>query len=283
MLFLLNFIIIFLIFILPNKTVIHKDSRTKKHKLSIQYFMRAYQFNEKEYKKRISKFSFHPILLMTIIISIILVASIIIKPKETKKIEFYCVQVFSSESYTEAIQVANDIKNSNGAGYIIHDRRYLVLTSAYSTEKDAKSVVDNVIELYPKAQVYTRSINKPITQKDLSSDQNNLITSITNNMEKLIHKLINYSVEYDKNNIRFESMNIILKDLIKEVNDHSTNFNNLFHTNAKFNPAKTKLLDTKASLDKISHSEESTLGTMLKSETIAIIENFFSFVSYFSP
>lgn len=241
--------------------------------------MQNYTFNQTEYQKKVNKKKSFPILLLLTMIVIFFTTAYFIRPTKTNIGEYHFVRADSFQTYKDALKLSSSIKQNGGAGYIYFDSLYHVLICYYNNYDDAVSVVNNVIDTYPNADVYSIEIKKYSQSKSLSKTQNDAVKSLLDSSEKSIYLLSQYSVEFDSKKIFMRELKLLLTDICANYTEVYDSFLHTFHEDSKFNPTKTYALNIKTSLESLSSANESIINQLIKYETISIIANHSSLVS----
>ena len=161
--------------------------------------MQTYQFNYDQYKKKINPKKNKGFILIFFTIIALVITCIFIMPKSTNVTSLYIVEIDKFSTYTKANILAQEIQNSGGAGYVHFDGNYRVFASLYTNEKNAKNVVENLINGYNSTSIYTVNIPKKINTKNLTDRQRKAVENYANFCLKSIDEIANLIISYDKN------------------------------------------------------------------------------------
>ncbi|MFQ6752206.1 MAG: hypothetical protein ACLRFL_01390 [Clostridia bacterium] len=176
--------------------------------------------------------------------------------------------------------MATKIQQQSGAGYIYYDEKYRVLASFYLTEKEAESVIKNISSDYSHSRVYTLDIHRFSSLNNLSKKQNEIIISISDLLLNTIQRLSELSVAFDTNSKSLDSILLEINTLRTSFDSVRSKFLSLFHQDSTYNANKVDLQEIANSLERISKSNNSQFGQTIKFETINIIINYSSFLSF---
>ena len=165
--------------------------------------MQEYQFNSKEYNKKIYNRTNNGSFAVIIFFIIILVgaAFLLIKQNKPSKNEFYFVEINQFLTYKEASSLSEEIQSKSGAGYIFFNGKYHVFANFYLSKADAESVSENLKQQYPNCKVYTLSYNKFSKNKKLSSTENSACKKLYEVGQTSIEQLYNNIYQYDTSQI----------------------------------------------------------------------------------
>ncbi len=243
--------------------------------------MNNYVFNYDQYKKTINKKNKFHFSVIFVLIILLLGLCIFLYPKQTTANNFYFVEIDNFQTYNKANSLANEIKNSGGAGYVYFDGTYHVLASFYSNYKSAEKVVNNLKLDYKNANVFTIETNKFLVNKNLNSSHNNSIKNFLDATHKIILNLEKLNTEFDKKSLQLSELNIHIKNNQEEFDNVYSNLMENLKNNSKFNLAKEYLIQMKSSLSNLSNLENNTASTTLRYETIKLTITRIQFLSCF--
>ena len=120
--------------------------------------MQEYQFNYKEYNKKIYRSSGGGSIAVMVFVIIVLIGLAFFLTKQNikhKKNEFYFVEINKCLTYKDASDLSIEIQSRAGAGYVFFDGSYHVLANFYLNKADAESVCENLKPDYPTCKVFS--------------------------------------------------------------------------------------------------------------------------------
>lgn len=243
--------------------------------------MTDYIFNYDQYKKTINKKNNFNFSVMFIVIILLLGLCVFLYPKQTNTLNFYFVEIDNFQTYNKANSLANEIKNSGGAGYVYFDGTYHVLASFYSNYKSAEKVVNNLKTDYKSATVFTIETYKFTDKKKLNSSQNKSIKNFLDSTYTMILNLEKLNTNFDKKSLQIEELNIHIKNNQKEFDKAYSSLMEDLKNNSKFNFIKEYLVQMKSSLSNLSNLENNTASSTLRYETVKLVINRIQFLSCF--
>ena len=244
--------------------------------------MTDFQFNYYQYKKRLNsnfKINFS---IVFILIILFLGVAVFFKPTQ-KKQNLYFVEISSFQTYSSAINLANEIKSKQGAGYIYYDKNYRVLATFFLNKKDAENVALNLQKSYPNTQVYTLQINKNLSTFQLSKNQVEVVANLKENLQQTISVLSNATILLDKQELTFNKFIYQSSELLNNFIELNENFLNTFKQNSKHNVTKeylNKILNNLRFLSSI--EDEEHLRNNLKFYLVDVVINYANFINCFS-
>lgn len=243
--------------------------------------MTSFQFNETDYKKRINKTKKLPLVVIIAMIIILCIIVIFVRPQSQNIDQFYFVKIDSFSTYKEASKLATDIQQMSGAGYVYYDEQYHVFASFYHSLDDAKKVLDNICQEYTNSKVHTLEVERFSPVDHLSKKQNDAVDALTKSILNTIYELSQFSIAFDNKSKAFNELSIKIQNMNSSFNSLYKNFNMVFHSESKYNTAKSNLLEISKSLERLCESCERTFSQTIKFETIDIIICYSSFVDCF--
>ena len=243
--------------------------------------MTDYIFNYDQYKKTINKKNGFNFSVMFIVIILLLGLCVFLYPKQTNTLNFYFVEIDNFQTYNKANSLANEIKNSGGAGYVYFDGTYHVLASFYSNYKSAEKVVNNLKSDYKNATVFNIETYKFTDKKKLNSSQNKSIKNFLDTTHTMILNLEKLNTNFDKKSLQIEELKIHIKNNQEEFNNVYSSLIEDLKNNSKFNFIKEYLVQMKNSLSNLSNLENNTASSTLRYETVKLVINRIQFLSCF--
>lgn len=243
--------------------------------------MQEFEFNYKEYKKRISnKFSGKSIVVYIFICIILMGAVFFLKPKaKNKNCKLYFVEINCFLNYSQANELANEIRNKGGAGYIYFDEKYHVFANLYLTEQDANSVCNNLKAEYPTIKTFSIEFNKNVNYNNLNSNQAHALKNFVEVGQNCILEIYNNILSFDKAEIDQTKLILNFKQTETKFLTCCNDFNSAFNSNSKFNKAKTYVADLTTCLKNLTSENNSAWN--FKFEMIKFGINFANTLSCF--
>ncbi len=168
---------------------------------------------------------------------------------------FYAVEVASFEDYDEAYNFATELQSKGGAGYITYNKKYKVLSSMYLTYDNAKSVADNIKSEYPKAQVYEIVLPDIEVDKNLTDEQQKVITTSFAVIKSAIATMTNIYLSVDKGEIKDGTANTMMYTLYDDCASQVESVRVAFHSldTAKYLKHKMYLSDFTSGIAEITN------------------------------
>ncbi len=243
--------------------------------------MNDYQFDYKEYKKKIKNKGGMSFLIILFIIILLVGVIYFIIPKASDVDYLYFVQTNQFLNYNDASIKAAEIQQQNGAGFIYYDSVYHVLAGFYPDEKSAISVVNNIKATQPDSMVFKLECNKFIRHKNLTNNQNELIFEIINKNVANLNKIYENIIKFDKNEVNINELNINFLNLKTDYDNLIANFNKNFDKKSKYLHAVACLKKIKSSVNNLCLHLANNEFYKLKYETISIAVQHQSFLSCF--
>ncbi len=246
--------------------------------------MQEYQFNSKEYNKKIynraSGGSFAVIIFFVIIL--VGLAFVLVRQNKPSKNEFYFVEINNFLTYKEAGNLSAELQSKSAAGYVYFDGQYHVLANLYLTKTDANNVCENLKLQYPNCKVYTLSYNKFFTNKKLSSSENTAYKKLCEVGKNSIEQLYNNIYQYDISQINETQLKVNFGSIADNFTDTYNQFISAFNSNSKYNKAKSCLAELYFSLGTLKNiTNETDFNFKMRYELIKIVVNYTSIVSCF--
>ena len=241
--------------------------------------MQEYQFDLKEYKKRVANNNYGAPFAILIFVCVLLMGAIFfLKPKTQKNVDaLYFVEVNSFLNYSDANTLAQEIQNKNGAGYVYFDGKYHVFASVYPTKTDAKTVCENLKENYQTAKIFELEI-KTINIKNLTELQKECTKNLAEQGKLTFSQIYNNILALDKAEIDRNQAILNFKTIKNNFIDVSNNFNTAFKENSKYNKAKNYLSAINTSLDNLANEKS---ACNYKYELINYAINFLNILNCF--
>lgn len=243
--------------------------------------MKKYIFDQKNYRSNLKKkaSSFFPII---IILIIILTGLVLFFKSDTNNLQTYhFVQIDGFSTYSSANECCEKLLKQNAKGFIHFDKEYRVLVSHYPTKKQARNVIENLIEKYPNAKIYSLSFQKFNGKNLLTRSQNNSIFNISDKIETMISDLYSLISSYEKNEISnkyYKSETTKLYEDYLEAKDSF--FSNL--SKPKFHNHRNYVDKILSSIKKIKDlSSEQNISKTSRFELMQIIFNYSKFCGLF--
>lgn len=243
--------------------------------------MDNYVFNQKEYRQSIKKKTsfFFPIVIIVIIILIGLV--LFFNSNNRNEIKYYFVKIDSFSTYSDANKLATQLQEQNAGGYIHFDEKYHVLASYYSSQDQAKNVVERLKEKYNNADIYTLTFSEFNGKNQLTKSQNSTIFDLNDCIESIITNLSELLIKYERNEISNTILTAKIKALTEDFNDNKDNFFSSINQ-PKFHNERNCIEKISTSLNAIKSSfDAQNLTQTIRYETIQIIFNYSKFCALF--
>ncbi len=242
--------------------------------------MSDYKFNYIEYKKTIGKKSSPTIIILTFVIIFLFGIALFLHPSNNGTYEFYFVQVDSFETYSQANNLSQELQTNNAPGYIFYEGKYRVLASFFTNYDDAEKVAKNLETNYKNATVFTIT-SKQINKNNYNFDPNKTIKNLILSTNKIINKLNDLNISFDKQDITYNEVSIKLIELERENDKIYNDFYNFFKKDYTLNSAKKYAQNINLSLQFLKECKEQNISYNLKNELIKIVINHSSFLSCF--
>ena len=246
--------------------------------------MQEYQFNSKEYNKKIynraSGGSFAVIIFFIIIL--VGVAFMLIRQNKPSKNEFYFVEINQFLTYKEAGNLSEEIQSKSGAGYVFFDGQYHVFANFYLSKTDAESVCENLKQQYPTCKVFTLSYNKYSKNKKLSSTENSACKKLYEVGQTSIEQLYNNIYQFGTAQINENQLKANFSSVADKFTDVYNEFISVFNSNSKFNKAKSYLSELYFSLGTLKNiTNETDFNFKMRYELVKFVVNFTNTISCF--
>ncbi len=239
--------------------------------------MEDYTFDFNEYRNRVKIKRGFPFVLIIGIVIALLILAVFIRQTNNQSTTFYFVETNTCLNYSNANSLALEIQSKGGAGYIYYDGTYHVLVSFYSSEEEAKSVVNNIIGEYSSARVLKIEANKFKNISSLSKDENKKLEDMVKKNLTTISSLQDAIIRLDKDEISLSSFNVILSDISSSFSRGVDEFNN-YSTLKSYNKYLVKMEENLESL--INASSENN-NSKIKYYMIKIVINNINFLKIF--
>ena len=233
--------------------------------------MQNYKFDYSSYMLKVrprKKISF-TIIVILIILLMGLALYIGIKPNPNQY--YYFVEINTFYRYLDANNLANQIQNKGGAGYVYYDDKYHVLASFYPNKEDAEKVCENLKNEYSNASVFVIEATKFKVDRKFSDKENNVLAKLNKANSELFNNLYTIINNYDSSK---EQKNQLL---INIENCHSTykssaNLIDPYFKNSKYSTSKQYILDIlSCSQDSVDVAKEEDFSYKLKYNLIKIV------------
>ena len=186
-------------------------------------------------------------------------SAVLFNQKEYYRV-YFAVQMFEFSSLTEAQSASDEIREKNGAGYILKDGNgYLVLGGIYKNREDAESVRKNLAnDSFTGSVVFSvpvKKISVSLFPEDVQSEAELAFKYFF----AVADKLYEISNDLDKGLTDEETAESSIKNLLKNLSVLEENFNNkssLYETNVE-------VIRFKAQLNAVVSSVENLLNTAI--------------------
>jgi len=239
-------------------------------------------FNYYLYKKRINKIFKINFLFVLILMFLFISLSVFFKPTQIKSY-FYFIEIDNFATYSNALNLANEIKNKNGAGYIFYEKNYKVLATFFTNKKDAEKVASNLKEMYSNSKVFTLKVSKNLKLFSFTKKQKEIVEKLKNETSKTISFLSSSSILLDTQELSFNKFNYKQTEALKQFNSCYEKFSNSFKQNSVYNSAKKYLNNIKMSFTGLNEIDNiSQLSLNLKFHLVDIVINYVSFLNCFT-
>lgn len=233
--------------------------------------MQNYEFNYNAYISKIKpkqKIGF-TLILITIILLMGLCMFIGFSPNITQN--FYFVEINSFYKYLDATNLASQLQNKGGAGYVYYDEKYHVLASFYPTKKEAESVCENLKEQYPNCAVFMVEAKKFKTNSKFSDQENKILANCNKANINLINEAYNHILSYDTSTHSIKKLKLNLTNSYDKYKNSTQDINTIFN-NSNYSTSKQYVLDITDSVKSLtSDIEQSELNYTLKYNLIKIV------------
>ena len=243
--------------------------------------MSDYVFNYYQYKNSIPKKNNFNFTIVFFVIIILLSLCVFLKPKPTKLVEFYFVEIDCFQTYQQAINLSNELTLFGGAGYIYFDGNYHVIASFHSSYDDAKSVCKNIKTEYKNSSIFTLSNSPFVEQKNLNISQNNSIKDFIKTAEKTILDMEKYLIMCSKKEIAFNALSIALNETKKDFDLSYNSLLSSFKTNSKLNTMKEYANQISKSISDLCNTSEQNFLAKFRYQIVNIVVNYHHFLSCF--
>lgn len=242
--------------------------------------MQEYQFDLKEYKKRVANNNYGAPFAVLIFVCVLLMGAIFfLKPKTQKNVDLlYFVEINNFLNYSSANTLAQEIQTKGGAGYVYFDGKYHVFASVYLTKTDAKSVCENLKENYPTSKIFELEIKKNLDVKNLTELQKESVKNLAEQGKNTFSQIYSNILALDKTEIDHNQAVLNFKTIKNNFIDVSNNFNTAFNENSKYNKAKNYLSTINTPLENLSNEK---IVCNYKYELINFAINFLNILNCF--
>jgi len=149
----------------------------------------------------------------------------------------YAISIKSTNKLSEAEIESENIKKQGGAGYILNTgaNAFEIISSIYSSEKDAKSVKSNLSNSGINSQIIKIKLPAFNFKVNLSTKSTQVLSNGINIFYASYKKLYDLSVDYDSKKIDYTNLKTSLnnlyndnKEIIQEYNSNFTNSSNIY-------------------------------------------------------
>ncbi len=238
--------------------------------------MQEYQFNQKEYRKKIYKNGGGSVAILIFICIILIGAAFILMPKKSaSKQEFYFVEINQFITYKDANELAISIQEKGGAGYVFFNGSYHVFAGYYPTKSEAETVCENLKEEFECACVF--SLEYSLNSKNLSANQKTALSNMVEMSENTIGEIYENILSFVKNENSEAKLKLNFSAILKNFESKMEEFNGVFKDN-KFSKARASLEKMHTSLTNLN---DITDASKLRYEQISFVVNYVSFLSSF--
>lgn len=193
----------------------------------------------------------------------------------TKK-NYFAVVVASGKTFAEVSNIATEIKQKKGAGYVLnYKNEYHVVANVYSNKEWAETVEENLKADY-EARILTVELSNMVVNIDYSQQQIAGLKRALNLVNKAHENLYDLSVGLDKQEIMLAEVRQSLQVFAEVCREEKADFSNLFQNDCTSLVASVKIYYGKviSSLSTLLLSEN--LGADLKYVNCNLIAEFLS-------
>ncbi len=243
--------------------------------------MQNYQFDYAQYKQKLNKPNNGILAVLMVVIIVLMGILTFINANSFNSTTFYFVEVDRFINYTHASSLANEIQEKNGAGFVRLDSSYIVLAGFYPNYDTANKVCENLKSEYPNVAVYSFSVENFYKKKELSTNGNKILESLTRNLQACVNKLYDLSILVSTKEISNNQLSLEIKQLLDGFESEYSNFCRSFNTN-KHLKAKETALSIKNSLSSLNNkTENENFLQYLRYTNIKIVVDYCSFLGCF--
>ena len=149
----------------------------------------------------------------------------------------YGLSLKTTNNFNDAEAESDNIKQQGGAGFILNNgaNEFKIISSIYSTEKDAKSVKSNLSNNGIDSEIVKIKLPAFNFKVNLSTKSTQVLSNGINIFFTSYKKLYDLSVDYDSKKIDYTNLKTSLnnlyndnKEIIKEYNLNFTNSSNIY-------------------------------------------------------
>jgi hypothetical protein len=128
----------------------------------------------------------------------------------------YLISIGSFEDLSSATIFAETVRIKNGAGYIYKNKGYNVIVSIYFEDKQAKTVLNTLLEKGETAKILTVSL-KDIVHGYLENSEKERLQSSISNLKKAINTIYDLSNGFDTGALSNREVKQSLKAINEEI------------------------------------------------------------------
>lgn len=143
----------------------------------------------------------------------------------------YAISLETLNNLSEAESKSENVKKQGGAGYILNNgaNEFKIISSIYLTEKDAKSVKENLEASGTNCEIIKIKLPAFNFKVSLSNKSSEILSDGINIFYSSYKNLYNLSIDYDSNNIDLVALKTSLNNLQtnnqKIIEKFNSNFN----------------------------------------------------------
>jgi hypothetical protein len=140
---------------------------------------------------------------------------------ETKKTQYYAVQLGAFSSESQALTASEAIRELGGGGYILVDGPYRIIAAVYPEEQQAISVMANITQFSSEKYIITApEIVMNFTDKKVKE----MVEKSLYQWDAIYKRLYNHSIQLDKAQTTevavLQDLQLIYGDLDKHLNEY---------------------------------------------------------------
>lgn len=191
----------------------------------------------------------------------------------------FAMQTGAFESEENANKEAKSISSRGGAGYVLHDESYRVIAFAYTNEKDANNVKDQLKTVSDiDASIYT--INIPSIEFKITSDEKNFKTinnafNVYNDTMDELHKVVQ---SFDKGEIDRKETETKIKALQGNLQEAQNSLSKISTTDEKITAFIDVYKEVLNEFNSINESDDTVFSAKIKKIYVEMVCKYSNYV-----
>ena len=173
--------------------------------------------------------------------------NLVLASGKTNVSSYYLIEADCTNDYNTALEIASQVQEKGGAGYIRFDEGYHIFISAYLTEKDAKSVMNKV----GGASIYALNLSEFDFNNGFSQNVNQIFKNNIICFKYSLENLNKLITQFDKGEINISQLKSNCLLIIEEIDIQIEKFEDIFYQDSTMYKYKNYMLEFKSNFNSI--------------------------------